>query len=393
MISAGLIEKAVAEVLDEVIEVRRTLHRFPELAHHEVRTTALLAGALGGHGIAARVRSPSRTGLVAEVGSDGPMVAWRSDLDALPIQEPPAKAFASEHPGVMHACGHDAHAAIGLGVGAVLNRIGPLPARVRLIFQHSEESLPSGAGQMLEEGVLDHVQGIAALHMDATLQLGKVGLKAGAITSASDRVRIVLQGPGGHTARPHLTTDLLFAAGKVLSELPGLLDRLVDPRLPFSLTFGSIRGGTAVNVIPTEVVMSGTCRTPDPEVRDLLPDLIRRLTDQIVAPTGATAQTIWQPVLPPVYNDPPTVDAVRQSLVRMLGSEAVVGTFTSLGAEDFSYYLDRVPGVMVRLGTMTGGERRDLHSAWFQISEDCLATGLKVGVASVLGLLSIPIGD
>lgn len=393
MIPAGLIEKAVGEVLDEVIDVRRTIHRFPELAHTEIRTTALLAEALGGHGIAARVRSPSRTGLVAEVGSTGPLVAWRADLDALPIQEPPAQAFASEHPGVMHACGHDAHAAIGLGVAAVLNRIGPLPGRVRLIFQHSEEALPSGAAQMLEEGVLDGVQGVAALHVDATLELGKVGLKAGAITSASDRVRIVLQGPGGHTARPHLTADLLFAAGKVLSELPGLLGRLVDPRLPFSLTFGTIRGGKAENVIPTEVVMGGTCRTPDAQARKLLPELIPRLTDQIVAPTGATARTIWQPVLPPVYNDPVAVETVRRSLVQVLGAATVVSTFTSLGAEDFSYYLDRVPGLMMRLGTMTGGERRDLHSAWFQISEDCLETGVKLGVASVLGLLSQPIGD
>lgn len=388
MVSESRIEKAVEEVIDEVIEVRRTLHRYPELAHTEVRTTALLAEALGVHGIAARVRSPSGTGLVAEVGSDGPVVAWRADLDALPIQEPPSNDYASENPGVMHACGHDAHAAIGLGVAVVLNRLGPLPGRVRVIFQHSEESLPSGAAEMLEEGVLKDVCAIAALHVDATLELGKVGLKPGAITSSSDRVRIVLEGPGGHTARPHLTADLLYAAGKVLTELPGLLGRRVDPRLPFSLTFGTIRGGKAENVIPTEVVMGGTCRTPDPGARELLPDLIRRLTEEIAVPTGAVAQTIWQPVLPPVYNDPSCVDTVRRSLVEMLGKDAVVSTFTSLGAEDFSYYLDRVPGLMMRLGTMTEGDRRDLHSAWFQIDEACLDTGIKAGVASVLSLLT-----
>lgn len=393
MVSTRLIEKAVGEVIDEVIEVRRTLHRYPELAHTELRTTARLAEALAGHGIAARVRSPSRTGLVAEVGDDGPLVAWRADLDALPIQEPPANAYASENPGVMHACGHDAHAAIGLGIAAVLKRIGPLPGRVRMIFQHSEESLPSGAAEMLEEGVLDDVQGVAALHVDATLETGKVGLKHGAITSSSDRVRIVLQGPGGHTARPHLTTDLLFAAGKVLAELPALLSRLVDPRLPFALTFGTIRGGNAENVIPTEVVMGGTCRTPDPQTRTVLPDLIRRVTEEIVAPTKAVARTIWQPVLPPVYNDPATVDTVRGWMEQMLGAEAVVGTFTSLGAEDFSYYLDRTPGLMMRLGTMAEGNRRDLHSAWFEISEDCLEVGVKAGVATMLALLSEPMVD
>lgn len=387
MVAPHLIDKAVGEVLDEVIEVRRTIHRYPELAHSEFKTTALLAEALGNHRITARVRSPSGTGLVAEVGSGGPMVAWRADLDALPIKEPPAKPYASENPGVMHACGHDAHAAIGLGLAAALNRLGELPGRVRVIFQHSEESLPSGAVEMVAEEVLEDVQGIAALHIDATLEVGRVGLKEGAITSSTDRVKIVLQGPGGHTARPHLTVDLLYAAGRVLSDLPGLSSRLVDPRIPFSLTFGSIRGGTAENVIPTEVVAEGTCRTPDPKLRKLLPDLISRLVNEIAAPTGAVAKTTWQPVLSPVYNDSPTVATVRRSLVETLGAEAVVGTFTSLGAEDFSHYLDRVPGVMMRLGSMTEGNRRDLHSPWFEISEDCLEVGLKAGIASVLGLI------
>ena len=319
-------------------------------------------------------------------------MAWRADLDALPITEPATQPHASANPGVMHACGHDAHAAIGLGVAATLCRLGELPGRVRMIFQHSEESLPSGAAQMLEEGVMEDVNAIAALHVDATLEVGKVGLKKGAITSASDLVQIVLAGPGGHTARPHLTTDLLYAAGKVLTDLPALLARKVDPRRPYSLTFGTIGGGTAENVIPTEVTIRGTCRTPDPQLRHKLPNLIRRLTHQIAAPTGAEAQVLWQQVLPPVRNHPAVVDTARQSLIAVLGSEAVTGTFTSLGAEDFSYYLDRAPGMMMRLGTMTGDDRRDLHSAWFQISEDCLQVGVEAGVATVLGLLSNPVG-
>ena len=393
MFSRKLIEKAVGEVLDEVIEVRRTLHRHPELAHSELRTTALLAEALANHGIEARIRRPSGTGLFAEVGSEGPMVAWRADLDALPISEPPVLPYVSQNPGIMHACGHDAHAAIGLGVAAALSRLGRLPGQVRMIFQHSEESIPSGALEMVEEGVMEGVQGIAALHVDATLEVGKVGLKEGAITSSSDLVKIVLRGPGGHTARPHLTSDLLYAAGKVLVELPGLLGRLVDPRLPFSLTFGHIRGGTAENVIPSEVTIGGTCRTPNPELSEILPDLIRRLTQEIAAPTGAEVQIKWRRVLPPVYNHPSTVNTVRQSLIEILGRQAVVGTFTSLGAEDFSHYLDRAPGMMIRLGAMTRNDRRDLHSAWFQINEDCLEMGVKTGLASVLGLLSKPTTD
>ncbi len=391
MVERKLIEKAVRAVLDEVIAVRRMLHRHPELAHSEHRTTALLADALGNQGINPRIRFPSQTGLVAEVGSAGRLVAWRCDLDALPIEEPSTNAYPSERPGVMHACGHDAHAAIGLGVAAALNRLPHLEGRVRMVFQHSEESVPSGAAEMVEEGVMDEVEAIAALHVDASLEVGKVGLKEGPITSSVDRMRIVLRGPGGHTARPHLTTDLIYAAGKVVTELPGLLGRLVDPRLPFTLTFGSIRGGQAENVIPTEVTIRGTCRTSDPQLRERLPQLVRRLTAEIAAPTGAEVQTEWQPVLAPVYNDPSTVDTLRRSLTELLGGPAVTDTFTSLGAEDFSFYLDRAPGVMVRLGTMTDGNRRDIHSAWFQIDEDCLEVGVKIGIASVLGLLSQPI--
>lgn len=267
MTERKLIEKAVTEVLDEVIDVRRTLHRHPELSHSEHRTTALLADALGNHGIDTWIRFPSQTGLVAEIGSEGPLVAWRCGLDAIPIEEPSANAYQSETPGVMHACGHDAHAAIGLGVAVVLNRLPQLAGRVRMVFQHSEETITSGAVQMVEEGVMQDVGAITALHVDASLEVGKVGLKKGTITSSVDRVRIVLEGPGGHTARPHLTTDLIYAGGKVATELPGLLGRLVDPRLLFSLTFGLILGGRAENVIPTRVMIAGTCRTSDPDLR------------------------------------------------------------------------------------------------------------------------------
>ena len=393
MVAWNFVEKAVREVLDEVTTLRRTLHRYPELSHSEYRTTALLADALADHGIDVRVRQPSRTGLVAEIGSGGPVAAWRCDLDGLPIQEPAGNLHSSKNPGVMHACGHDAHAAIGFGVAAALNRIPDLGGRVRIVFQHSEESGPSGAAEMLEEGVMEDVVAIAALHVDTSLQVGKVGLKKGPITSSADLIRIVLTGPGGHTARPHLTTDLLYAAGRVLTDLPGLLGRLVDPRLPLSLTFGAIQGGTAENVIPTEVVIRGTCRTSDPDLRRRLPQLVPSLIEQITMPTGAIARTDWRPVLGPVSNHPSTVDVLRRSLSKMLGAEAVADTFTSLGAEDFSHYLDHAPGALIRLGARGEGPSRDLHSAWFEIDEECLPVGVKVGVASMLGLLSQPIDD
>lgn len=384
MLDTARLSGLVADVLPLVVETRRAIHRSPELSGEEYRTTERLAEILRSRGLEPRVRTP-KTGLLLDLGTDGPMVAFRADLDALPIDEPRGLAFASETPGVMHACGHDAHAAIGLGVALVLSRLD-LPGRVRIVFQPAEETFPGGAYELVRERVLEGVRAIVAFHVDPGLETGRVGLKDGAITSSADRFTITLEGPGGHTARPHATVDLVHAAGLVVSQLPALVDRLVDARAPVALVFGTIRGGRAHNVIPTQVEMQGTLRTADRRLWEEVPAMFERLVHALVAPTGATATVHYQRGLPPVVNDPELVRSIGSALVAAAGPDAVGPTYVSMGAEDFARYLEEVPGALLRLGCRAG-EGMDLHSASFQLDEDCLETGTLFGSLAVLKLL------
>jgi amidohydrolase len=389
MFGPELIRGLAAEVLPMVTDLRRAIHRHPELAHQEYRTTEAIVETLRGRGLSPRTRTP-RTGLTVEIGSGKPLVALRADLDGLPIQEPEGLPFRSEVEGVMHACGHDAHAAIGVGVGLVLSRLGPLPGRVRIIFQPAEETFPGGAQELVREGVIDGVSAIIAFHVDPTLEPGRIGFRAGPITGSADRFYITLEGPGGHTARPHRTVDLIHAAGVVITQLPGTLDRLVDARKPFSLVFGKISGGTADNVIPATVELSGTCRTLDREVYEELPVLIESLVQDLVAPAGAKALVHYQRGIPPVVNDESLIAGLRAAVADVIGQEALASTNTSMGAEDFARYTEQIPGALLRLGARPAGFVGDLHSAGFRIDERALETGLTAGVAALLRMLEVP---
>ncbi len=286
----------------------------------------------------------------------------------------------------MHACGHDAHAAIAFGIALVVNRL-EVDGRVRVIFQPAEETFPGGAYELLREGVAQGVDAILAFHVDPSLRTGLVGLRRGPITSSADRCFITLEGPGGHTARPHQTVDLIYAAGQVVTQMPALIDRLVDARSPLTIVFGQIHGGTADNVIPTTVEISGTLRTADHEVWEVLPKLVDRLVHEIAAPLGATATTHYQRGLPPVVNHTEIVASVEKSAARVLGSDHLVEAHLSMGAEDFARYLEEIPGALIRLGCGLPETRSDLHSASFLLDEACLETGIRVGVAAVLDLL------
>ncbi len=385
MVDTDRLRHLVASVLPTVVELRRAIHRHPELSNEEFRTTELVASILRAHGIEPRLRTP-HTGLVIDLGRTGPRHAFRVDLDALPIDEPRTSEFASEIPGVMHACGHDAHTAIGVGVALVLSRLD-LPGRARIIFQPAEETFPGGAHDMLREGVLEGVESIFAFHVDPGLEPGRVGLLAGPITSSADRFHITLEGPGGHTARPHQTVDLIGAAGLVVTHLPALLSRLVDARLPTTLVFGRIEGGTADNVIPTTVELAGTVRTADRDLWNELAVIVERLVTDLVQPTGAKAILHYVRGIPPVVNDPRVVDRLAVSMGSVLGPDAITGTATSMGAEDFSRYLDVVPGALVRLGARAGDRPVDLHSASFTIDERALEVGVLAAVAALGDLM------
>lgn len=380
------IDRAVSEILPDVIEVRRTIHAQPELAHEEFATTELILSTLRDHGLSPRPRTP-KTGATVDVGSGERLTAFRADIDALPITEPAGLSFASQNPGLMHACGHDAHAAIGIGVAIAASRLD-LGGRIRVIFQPAEESFPGGAYELVKDGVMDGVESIMAFHVDPGLEVGSVGFKSGPITSSADRFFITLEGPGGHTARPHKTVDLIGTAGHVIAALPDLLQRKVDARSPLVMVFGQVHGGAADNVIPTMVELSGTVRTADRELWEIIPSLVDKLVGEIIAPFGASGIVHYQRGLPPVVNDAGVTSTLSAATAAMLGPRAVTETHVSMGAEDFARYLDVAPGSLVRLGCAEHHSGTDLHSAAFTLDERSLEVGMRVALAGVHALLT-----
>lgn len=391
MASTTDITRVVADVLPLVVETRRALHQEPELAHEEFKTTERLASALRAAGIEPKPRTP-KTGLTADIGSSGPRVAFRADIDALPISEPAGLPFASRSDGLMHACGHDAHAAIALGIAVAAARLD-LPGSLRVLFQPAEESFPGGARDMIRENVMDGVASILAFHVDPSLQTGKVGFRAGAITSSADRFYITLEGPGGHTARPHKTVDLVGATGHVITHLPSLLQRRIDARSPLVVVFGRVKAGTADNVIPTVAELSGTIRTADRSLWDDIPSMIDKLVGEIIAPFGASGIVHYQRGLPPVVNHPDVISTSESATVASMGARCATPTHVSMGAEDFARYLDCAPGALLRLGCAESDASTDLHSASFRLDEGALEVGLTVGLHSLIALMSNPPPD
>lgn len=376
----------VAAHAADAIDLRRRIHAEPELGWTEHATTAAVAAHLRGAGLDPVVR-PDGIGLVADVGNGPPLVAFRADLDALPIDEAPRHPYASRVPGVMHACGHDAHTATAAGIAVVLHRLGRLAGAVRFVFQPAEELIRGGGAVMAQEGALGSAASILAFHVDPAIPAGTIGLRTGAITGASDRVRITLGGPGGHTSRPHHTVDLVHVAARLVVDLPNHLRRITDPRNPIAIVFGSVHGGAAENVIPTTVELGGTVRLFDLDLWRALPAEVERTVHDIAGPYGATAKVEYEQGAPPVVNDPDLVDAVRSAAEMVLGAEAVLDTEQSLGSEDFSWFLEHVPGALVRLGAGLPDRRVDLHSADFDIDEDAIPTGMLLGAAALLEML------
>lgn len=377
----------VAKVLPTVLEVRRTLHRNPELSKQEFRSTEVVADALTSAHLTPRLRTP-RTGLTIDVGTEGPLHVFRADLDALPIQEPDGAAVSSQNPGVMHACGHDAHTAIAVGLALAWAHLDT-GRRVRFLFQPSEEVFPGGADLLVAEGAVEGARSVLAFHVDPHLATGRIGVKPGPITASADAFSIRLEGPGGHTARPHETVDLIQAAGRVAADLPGILARHLDARAPVAVVFGQIHGGTADNVIPSSVTLSGTARTADTAAWEALPDLVTRLVGELAAPFDARVEVHYRRNLPPVVNDPALVERLRATLVATMGPDAVTSTYTSMGGEDFSLYLREAPGVLFRLGCAKDPNRtNDLHSTSFRFDEDALSVGLRAGLEMLLDLTS-----
>jgi amidohydrolase len=382
--------RAVAALEPELVALRRDLHAHPEVSRGEVRTTRLVRERLTAAGLTPSVLRTG-TGLVCDVGTgDEGVVALRADLDALPVSDEKDVPYRSTVPGVCHACGHDVHTAALLGAGlalADLDRAGQLGGRVRLVFQPAEEATPGGALDVIAAGGLDGVERILTVHCDPRAEVGQVGIRAGAITASADTVRIRLRGPGGHTARPHLTADLVFALGKVVTELPAALSRLVDPRAALSVVWGRVAAGSADNAIPQAGELSGTVRTLDAGAWETAPDLVRSLVPTIVAPYGVQADVEYIRAVPPVANDADCVHLLAQAAQATEGPESVVPTEQSLGGEDFAWYLEKVPGALARLGVAgpgTGPGRRDLHQGSFDADERAIGVGARVLAGAAL---------
>ena len=383
-----LIERARTEIgllAPELIELRRDLHAHPELSWAEERTSSVVAKRLDEAGLVPRALP--RNGLVVDIGSGpGPVIALRADLDALPVEDRIPDPWVSTVQGVAHACGHDLHAAALLGSGlAIASLADEMPGRVRLIFQPAEEIMPGGALMSIEAGALDGVSRIFGLHADPGLDVGTVGLREGPLTGAADSLDVLLSGKGGHTSRPHLTEDLTFALGKLVTELPAVLSRRLDPRAGVSVVWGIVRAGSAVNVIPATGRAGGTVRMLDAVAWVDAEELVRDTIDQIVEPYGVHAAVTYVRGVPPVVNEHRSTVLFGQAVETVLGEEGHVATSQSLGGEDFAWYLESVPGAMARLGTRTpGGPTYDLHQGDLRVDERAISIGATVLAAAAL---------
>lgn len=386
MTRAVQIADLARRIVPDIIELRRAIHMEPELGWFEIETSKRVAGALERFGVVPQVRT-SGLGLIADVGEGDNAVGFRADLDALPIAELNEVPYRSRTENVMHACGHDVHTAVGVGIAAVLAALEDVDGRVRFVFQPAEEKIPGGATELRAERVHEGLRCIIGFHVDPTLEPGKVGLRIGGITGASDRFRVHLSGPGGHTSRPHQTVDLVHAAGRVITELPEVIRQTIDPREPLALVFGTMQGGNAENVIPTEVMIGGTARMFDHDLWRDMPKMIEKAVGDLVHPSGARFELDYYRGSPPTVNDEHVIHTIRGAVAEALGPDADVETHQSLGSEDFAWYLEDIPGALIRLGSGITGRTVDLHSATFDIDESAIETGIIAGVASLLALL------
>jgi amidohydrolase len=385
-----VVETVVDKLADDLIELRRDLHAHPELSWAEVRTTDIVATQIEDAGW--EVRTTGDSGLIADLGSGGALVALRADLDALPVEDTTTDPWASIIPGVAHACGHDVHTAALVGAALALAEVhsrGLLRGRVRLLFQPAEEVMPGGALHLMEAGALDDVQQIFMLHCDPTIDVGRLGLREGPLTGAADRLVVTLSGTGGHTSRPHLTQDVIFALGKVVSEVPAIMSRRLDPRAGVSVVWGMVKAGAAHNVIPSTGTVGGTVRMLDQVAWSEAEALARHAIEQVVAPYGVTAHVDYRRGVPPVVNDPTATQLLGRAIARVLGLQGWVATSQSLGGEDFGWYLDKVPGAMARLGTRTpGGPVYDLHQGNLRVDDAATGVGARVLAEAALGGLA-----
>lgn len=368
------------ELLPGLIDFRREVHRNPELSYEEFDTTQRIYRRLLEAGLQPQLLEG--TGCFVDIGSGPFSVALRADIDALPIQEVTGLPYASVKEGVMHACGHDIHQTVMLGAALALHELNqqmPLGRTVRVIFQPAEEKLPGGAVQVIRQGLLQGIPRAFALHCEPKVDVGKIGTRIGAITSASDTIRLHLRGRGGHTSRPHLTEDLVYAMSQIAINVPAVLSRRMDIKSGVLVVWGQIEAGLAPNAIPSEGYLAGTMRCLDAEAWYRAGEILDEVVEQIAAPYGVEIELEHIRGVPPVVNTEDETTLLENAARAELGEDSVVLVEQSMGGEDFAWMLQEVPGTMIRLGTRTpGGPTFDLHRDDYIPDERAIGYGVQV---------------
>jgi IAA-amino acid hydrolase len=388
---------AKAQTIHEQIRTwRRTIHRYPELSFTETKTSKLVQNNLKKLGIKFQ-KDVAKTGVVAEIkGGKGPTVGLRADMDALPIHEQNGTDFDSTRPGLMHACGHDAHTSMLLGAATLLKEMadkGQLPGNVRLLFQPSEEHWDdegkSGGKRMVEEGALKNLDAVFALHVETEMTVGEAGTRVGPFLAAVDDFSLEIEGKGGHAASPHNTTDVIATAGLVINAIHQVVSRRIDPIESGVITIGTIHGGTATNVIDTKVKLTGTIRSLKPEIRKRLHQELKNAAN-IVKSLGCTPYLTIRTGYPSTVNSKEATDVSFKSLENLLGKKNVKESPMMLGAEDFSYMAQEAPGCFMLLGVKNKKWKQEypVHTPTFRMDEDALPIGTAMLCGSALEWLN-----
>ncbi len=375
------IKDLATKLSPRLIEIRRHLHSHPELSGQEYQTAAFVAGVLSSNGVHVQ-EGVGKTGVVGEVrgnGSDAQLLAIRTDMDALPIQERTGLEYASRKSGIMHACGHDVHTTVGLGTAMVLAGLADeLPGNVRFLFQPAEETA-QGADWMVQDRVMENVTAILSVHVFPSISAGSIGIRYGALTAAADDLEICIVGESGHGARPHEAIDAIWIASQVITSLQQAISRTQNPLRPLVLSIGQINGGRAPNVIADRVEMLGTVRSLHPETRANLPSWISQIVTNVCQGYGARCEVNYRPGTPGVQNDSALTQLLQTAAEEAWGSDRVqVLTEPSLGSEDFALYLEHAPGTMFRLGVgyKDRAINHPLHHPQFEVDESAIVTGV-----------------
>ncbi|MES2005824.1 MAG: M20 family metallopeptidase [Bacteroidota bacterium] len=383
------IKELAKQYSEEFIAVRHHLHAHPELSYQEFETSKFVQQKLTSFGIAFEVKATTGVlGIIKGKNPESRVIALRADMDALPIQEENEVDYKSQNPGVMHACGHDVHTTILLGAAKILNELkNEWEGTIKLFFQPGEERNPGGASYLIKEGALENPrpQGIYGLHVHPGLDLGKLSFRKGRVMASADELYVTIKGKGGHAAAPHLTVDTILVASQLITSLQQVISRNNNPLSPSVLSICSIQGGHTTNVIPSEVKLMGTFRAMDETWRSKAHELIRQQAKGIAEATGATIDLHIDIGYPTVDNDPVLTEKGWQLADAYMGKENVQETEMRMGAEDFGYYTQLIPGCFYRLGVRNTekGIIHNVHTPQFNIDERAIETGM--GMMAWLG--------